>query len=99
MRPELRTFSTFSFKIMDLQTAFYILGISFFVSCFIVLIAMVVMIFTLYRRFKSMRESIPSGFISYLQGHNSASIKALGISLVGICLSYLKSRFQKRENA
>jgi hypothetical protein len=83
---------------MDLQTAFYILGIGFFISGLLVLIAIVVMIFSLYRRFKTMRESIPLGFISYLQSHNSDSIKALGISLVGICLSYFKSRFHKREN-
>lgn len=83
---------------MDLQTAFYILGIGFFISGFLVLMTIVVMIFSLYRRFKSMRDSIPSSFISYLQGHNSDSIKALGISLVGICLSYLKTRFLKREN-
>lgn len=84
---------------MDLQTAFYILGIGFFLSGLLVLIGIIIIIFILHRRFKMMRDRIPSGFISYLQWHNSASIKALGISLVGFALSYLKSRFQKNDTA
>lgn len=82
---------------MDLASIFYILGIAFFISAFILMIVGGVAAYQVYHKIETFKKQAPMQVVSYLQDHNSAGMKALGISLVGFFMNMIKSRLNKRS--
>lgn len=82
---------------MDLASLFYILGIVFFFTFFVILVVLLFTILRIYGKVNKFRSQLPTKVISYLQQNNSAQLKALGISIVGYILNFFKGKMQGRK--
>lgn len=83
---------------IDLATVFYTLGIIFFVVCFILLIGVVGITYTMYSKATKFREQIPMKVLSFFRENNASQLKALGVALVGFVLAFLRGRVQKKQS-
>lgn len=82
---------------VDLANVFYVLGILFFLTCFLLLVIAVGMLASLYHRVTKMRSEMPMKVISYLRGNNTAQLKAFGIAIVGYILAFLRGKVQEKK--
>ncbi len=81
----------------DLASVFYLLGIVFFVTCFLILIMGVVAVVSLMHKLSKMRSELPMKVVSYLRDNNSTQLRAFGIALVGYLLSFLRGKVQSKK--
>lgn len=79
---------------VDLANVFYVLGIVFFLTCFLFLVLAIGFIVSLYSRLSKLRTEFPMKVISYLKDNNTTQLKAFAIALVGYILSFLRGKVQ-----
>jgi hypothetical protein len=79
---------------VDLANVFYVLGIVFFLTCFLFLVLAIGFIVSLYSRMSKLRTEFPMKVISYLKDNNTTQLKAFAIALVGYILSFLRGKVQ-----
>lgn len=82
---------------MDLASVFYILGIVFFITCFLVLLLIVVTLVGIVHKVSRVRNELPVKVISYLRDNNSTQLRAFGIAIVGYILSFLRGKVQSKK--
>jgi len=79
---------------VDLANVFYVLGIIFFLTCFLFLVLAIGFIVSLYSRLSKLRTEFPMKVISYLKDNNTTQLKAFAIALVGYILAFLRGKVQ-----
>ena len=79
---------------VDLANLFYLLGIIFFLTCFLFLVMGIAFLFGLYSKVSKLRTEFPMKVISYLKDNNTTQLKAFGIAIVGYILSFLRGKVQ-----
>ncbi|MBP6994342.1 hypothetical protein KBB12_03805 [Candidatus Woesebacteria bacterium] len=84
---------------IDLANVFYVLGIIFFLTCFIFVVLAIGFIVSLYSRINKIKTEFPVKVISYLKSNNTTQLKALGVAIVGYILSFLRGKVQERKKA
>ncbi|MFO0704092.1 MAG: hypothetical protein U0525_05220 [Patescibacteria group bacterium] len=82
---------------MDLASIFYILGIIFFVSTFLLFVGIAIFVYRLYTKVTNLKKEAPAKVIGFLQSQNSAGMKAVGVALVGFLLSALKNKISRKK--
>lgn len=82
---------------IDLATVFYVLGIIFFVTCFIFVILIIGFLASLYSRITKLRTEFPMKVISYLKDNNTSQLKAFAIALVGYVIAFLRGKMEDRK--
>lgn len=90
-------FLLFIYSMIDLANVFYVLGILFFLTCFLLLIVGVAMLVSLYHRVTKMRSEMPMKVISFLRNNNTTQLKAFGIAIVGYILAFLRGKVQDKK--
>jgi hypothetical protein len=81
---------------VDLPTLFYGLGIVFFMTCFVILIVVIVGAYGIYSKISKARQQLPIKILTYFRDNNSAQLKTMGVALVGVILAFLRGRVQKK---
>lgn len=82
---------------LDLANVFYLLGILFFLTCFLLLVIGIAMVVGLYQRVKKIRSEVPMKMITFLRNNNTTQLKAFGIALVGYILAFLRGKVQEKK--
>jgi len=82
---------------MDLASIFYLLGIIFFVSVFLLIIGIAIFIWRLYTSVANLKKEMPGKVIGFLQSQNSAGLKALAVAAVGFLLTSLKNKMNRKK--
>ncbi|MEI6327449.1 MAG: hypothetical protein WCO78_05025 [Candidatus Roizmanbacteria bacterium] len=82
---------------MDLASIYYLLGIVFFITVFIMMIVGAVMAYQTYHKIETFKKQAPMQVVSYLQDHNSEGMKALGITLVGFVMNMIKNKLRNKS--
>ncbi len=81
---------------MDIATIFYVLGIIFFVTFILLFAGIGIFLYRLYAQIMHLKQQAPEKFMSFLRGQNSAGIKALGVSIVGLAIAAIKNKLTSR---
>ena len=82
---------------LDLANVFYLLGILFFLTCFLLLVIGIAMVVGLYQRVKKIRSEVPMKMFTFLRNNNTTQLKAFGIALVGYILAFLRGKVQEKK--
>ena len=82
---------------MDLASIFYLLGIIFFVSVFLLIIGVIIFVWRLYVGVTNLKKEMPTKVISFLQSQNSAGLKALAVAAVGFLLTAMRNKMSRKK--
>lgn len=84
---------------IDLANVFYVLGIIFFLTCFIFVVLAIGFIVSLYTRINKLKTEFPVKVVSYLKSSNTMQLKAFGIAIVGYILAFLRGKLKEKKKS